>query len=99
MEMRSYRPFPLVGPRQRPAEPQQHQMGAKRTWDSVRTQHDRNPVDYDRHQASLPAYSVETLLYGSTGLMSPPSLPLTGNDRRTNRRKSHASHRRAGPSL
>ena len=64
---------------QSPEEPKQRQIGANGHLGQEHTQQDRNTVDYGRHRASLQEYSVETLLYWRTCLMSPSPLQFTGN--------------------
>src|SRR5262249_40115714 len=64
---------------QGPQEPKQCQIGAHRHLGQEHLQQDRNTVDYERHRASLPEYSVTTLLYRRPCLMSPSLLQLTGN--------------------
>jgi hypothetical protein len=62
-----------------PEQPEQPQIGADGHLGQEHTQPDRNTVDYGRHRASLLEYSVATLLYLRTCLMSASPPQLTGN--------------------
>src|SRR5947209_11123563 len=64
---------------QRPEQPEQPQIRADGHVGYDRTQEERNTVDYRRHRASLPEYSVTTLLYLRTCLMSASPPKFTGN--------------------
>jgi len=64
---------------ERPEEPEETQIRANGHLGQYYTQQDRNTVDYGRHRASLQEYSVVTLLYLRTCLVSPSPLQFTGN--------------------
>jgi len=65
--------------KQRPEEPEQPQIRATGYLGKKHTQQDRNTVDSGRQRASLQEYSVGTLLYLRTCLVSLSPLQFTGN--------------------